>query len=144
ALVAVSQFVFTPQRDGAIGLGWAVGTGLVALGLATGVLAALLGVGGGVVVGPALAWRFGASDLVARGSSLVMMLPGAASGTLKNTKNRLPDLKTAALIGLPAAAATPLGSRAAAALDPRTNAILFGCYVAALLARSVYAALIRR
>ncbi|MDR1078613.1 MAG: sulfite exporter TauE/SafE family protein [Propionibacteriaceae bacterium] len=143
ALVAVSQFLFTPQRDGAIDLSWASGAGLVGLGLVTGVLAALLGVGGGVVVVPSLSLIFGASDLIARGTSLLMMLPGAVSGTLKNSKNQLVDLKAAALIGLPAIAMTPFGSLLAEALSARLNTVLFGVYVSALLVRSVFVALRR-
>ncbi|MDR1387364.1 MAG: sulfite exporter TauE/SafE family protein [Propionibacteriaceae bacterium] len=143
ALVAVSQFLFTPQRDGVVDLSWASGLGLVGLGLGTGVLAALMGVGGGVVVVPSLSLIFGASDLIARGTSLLMMLPGSLSGTLKNAKNKLVDLKAAALIGLPAIVMTPFGSRLAEALSARINTVLFGAYVSLLLLRSVYVALRR-
>jgi uncharacterized membrane protein YfcA len=144
ALVAVTQFVSFPGRDGHIALTWPVAGGLVGLGLATGVVAALLGIGGGLVVVPALSLVFGAGDLLARGTSLVMIIPGAVSGTIKNQANRLVNLRLAALIGLPAAAATPLGSLAARHLSPQVNTVLFGVYLAALVARSVYAAWPRR
>jgi uncharacterized membrane protein YfcA len=140
-LTAVSQFVFVPQREAEIPLDVGRGVAVVALGVVTGVLSGVLGLGGGLVVVPALTVLFGASDLVARGTSLVMMIPGAATGTWSNfRKGGLVDFKAAALIGGAAIAMTPLGNLAAGALPPRANSVLFGCYIAALFVRSAIVA----
>jgi uncharacterized membrane protein YfcA len=94
-----------------------------------------------VVVVPALTLLFGASDLVARGTSLLMMIPGAATGTYSNYRKRLVSLKAAALIGLPACATTPLGSFIAGWSTPKINTVMFGVYLAVLAVRSTYVAL---
>ena len=60
--------------------------GLVVLGVVTGTLAGLLGVGGGIIVVPALMLLFGTSDLIAKGTSLLMMIPTAVSGTIGNVR----------------------------------------------------------
>ena len=66
----------------------------------TGTLAGLLGVGGGIIVVPALMLLFGASDLIAKGTSLLMMIPTAISGTVGNVRRHNVDLFAAALIGV--------------------------------------------
>jgi uncharacterized membrane protein YfcA len=140
-LVAASQFLFVPQRDSTIALTVPLGIAVVGLGVVTGILSGILGVGGGVVVVPSLSFLFGASDLIARGTSLVMMIPGAATGTFANWRKHLVDLRAGLLIGLPAIVATPLGAWCAEALSPRLNSVLFGVYVTVLLIRSVLVAL---
>ena len=77
AVVIVSLFVVIPSRDAVLELTWVTGIGLVVLGVITGILAGLLGVGGGIIVVPVLVLIFGASDLVAKGTSLLMMIPTA-------------------------------------------------------------------
>ncbi|MDR1808629.1 MAG: sulfite exporter TauE/SafE family protein [Propionibacteriaceae bacterium] len=140
ALLAVSQFTLTPSRDAAAVLDWPHGVAMVGLGLVTGVLSGLLGIGGGVVIVPGLTFLFGLSDLVARGTSLLVMIPGAATGTWSNWRKKLVDLRAAAWIGLPAIAATPLGAWTAHLPSPKVNAVLFGVYLTVLVARSLYAA----
>jgi uncharacterized membrane protein YfcA len=56
------------------------------VGLVTGILSGLLGVGGGIIVVPALILLFGTSDLIAKGTSLLMMIPTAISGTIGNLR----------------------------------------------------------
>ena len=87
--VIVSQVVFTPLRDSAIHLHVVTGILLVALGVVIGVLSGLLGIGGGAVAVPSLSLLFGASDLIARGTSLLAMFPSAIAGTAANWKRGL-------------------------------------------------------
>ncbi len=89
----VSQLVFTPQRDSAIHLHVATGILLVALGVVIGILSGLLGIGGGAVAVPSLSLLFGASDLIARGTSLLAMFPSAIAGTAANWRRGLVYLK---------------------------------------------------
>jgi uncharacterized protein len=60
------------------------------LGLATGVLSALFGVGGAIVSNPGLR-ALGAAPLVAVGTTLPSILPGAISGTLRYRREGLID-----------------------------------------------------
>jgi uncharacterized membrane protein YfcA len=70
------------------------------LGLVTGVLSALFGIGGAIVSNPGLR-ALGAAPLVAVGTTLPSILPGAISGTLRYRREGLVDWRLVA----PAAAA---------------------------------------
>ena len=69
--------IIVPSRDAGLPLTVLTIAGLVVLGVATGTVAGLIGVGGGIVVVPALMLMFGTSDLIAKGTSLLMMIPTA-------------------------------------------------------------------
>jgi uncharacterized membrane protein YfcA len=70
------------------------------LGLVTGVLSALFGIGGAIVSNPGLR-ALGAAPLVAVGTTLPSILPGAISGTLRYRREGLIDWR----LVVPAAAA---------------------------------------
>ena len=129
AVVIVSLFVVVPSRDAVLELSWLVGIGLVVLGVITGILAGLLGVGGGIIVVPVLVLIFGASDLIAKGTSLLMMIPTAVSGTIGNIRRRNTDLRAAALIGVAACTTTALGAWIATIIDPFLGNILFAAFL---------------
>lgn len=129
-VVIVMLFVVVPSRDADLELTVLAGLGLAALGVFTGIMAGLLGVGGGVIVVPALMFLFGTSDLVAKGTSLLMMIPTAVSGTLGNLRRHNVDLVAAALIGVAACTTTALGAWVATLLDPLTANILFAGFLA--------------
>ena len=139
--VIVSQVVFTPLRDSAIHLHVVTGILLVALGVVIGVLSGLLGIGGGAVAVPSLSLLFGASDLIARGTSLLAMFPSAIAGTAANWKRGLVYLKHGLIIGMCAAVTAPLGTMLAGMITPRMGANLFVAYLAVLFIRSVWTAL---
>lgn len=128
-VVIVSLFLVIPSREAAFELTWLSGSGLVLTGLITGVIAGLIGVGGGVVVVPVLMLVFGTSDLVAKGTSLLMMIPTAVSGTIGNLRHRNVDLLAAAIIGVSACTMTALGAWLATLIDPLTGNILFAAYL---------------
>jgi uncharacterized protein len=67
----------------------------VLLGLLTGVLSALFGVGGAIVSNPGVR-ALGATPLVAVGTTLPSILPGAVSGTLRYQRERLIDWRVVA------------------------------------------------
>lgn len=131
-VVIVSLFVVVPSRDAVLELTWVTGPGLAVLGMITGVLAGLLGVGGGVVVVPALILLFGTSDLIAKGTSLLMMIPTAVSGTVGNVHRRNVDLFGAALIGVSACTTTALGAWFSTLLDPFVGNVLFAVFLAVI------------
>lgn len=128
-VVIVSLFLVIPSRDARLELTWIPGIGLAALGVVTGILAGLLGVGGGVIVVPALILLFGTSDLIAKGTSLLMMIPTALSGTIGNVRRRNVDLIAAAIIGLAACTTTAIGAWIATLIDPLAGNILFAVFL---------------
>ncbi|WP_292786107.1 MULTISPECIES: sulfite exporter TauE/SafE family protein [unclassified Microbacterium] len=128
-VVIVSLFLVIPSRDAVFELTWLTAIALVAVGVGTGVLAGLIGVGGGVIVVPVLMLAFGTSDLVAKGTSLLMMIPTALSGTVGNLRNRNVDLLAALLIGVSACTTTALGAWLATVVDPTVGNLLFAAYL---------------
>jgi uncharacterized membrane protein YfcA len=128
-VVIVMLFIVVPSRDAVLQLTWLTGIGLAGLGLFTGIMAGLLGVGGGVIVVPALMFLFGTSDLIAKGTSLLMMIPTAISGTVGNVRRKNVDLVAAALIGVAACTTTALGAWVATLLDPLVSNILFAAFL---------------
>jgi uncharacterized membrane protein YfcA len=99
------------------------------LGLITGILSGLIGVGGGVIVVPVLMLLFGMSDLIAKGTSLLMMIPTSLSGTFANFRKQNVDFVAAAFLGLSACALAPLGTWVANLVDPQLGNILFAAYL---------------
>lgn len=138
--VVVDQVSFVPSRDHQIAMTVATGVCLALLGVVIGMLAGLLGIGGGALAVPSLSMLFGASDLVARGTSLLAMFPNSITTSAANLKRRLAHVKTALIIGVTAAVTAPLGTWIAGAVSPRVGAIMFACYLCVLLVRSVFVA----
>ncbi|MBT1167062.1 sulfite exporter TauE/SafE family protein [Bifidobacterium simiarum] len=139
--VITSQIVFTPSRDQTIHMTVVTGVLLALLGVVIGTLAGLLGIGGGAVMVPALSVLFGASDLIARGTSLLAMFPSSIAGTAANWRRKLVHLKNGLAIGITAAIVAPFGTMIAGAISPRMGANLFAIYLGVLLIRSLWTAI---
>jgi len=137
-VVIVSLWIVVPQREDQIGISLFSAAMLVLTGLVTGVLSGILGVGGGIIVVPVLMFFFGANDLVAKGSSLVMMIPGSISGTLGNMRRKNIDLRAAAFVGIAACVCVPFSSYLATLLNPFVANALFSLYIAYLLGQMLY------
>lgn len=101
--VVVNQAGFVPSRSQRIVMTVTTGICLALLGVVIGTLAGLLGIGGGALAVPALSMLFGASDLIARGTSLLAMFPNSITTSAANLKRRLAHVKTALIIGVTAA-----------------------------------------
>lgn len=138
--VVINQVSFVPSRDHQIVMTVATGVCLALLGVVIGMLAGLLGIGGGALAVPALSILFGASDLIARGTSLLAMFPNSITTSVANMKRNLVHVKAALIIGLVAAVTAPLGTWIAGEVSPRVGAIMFACYLCVLLVRSMFVA----
>ena len=136
--VVVSLWFVVPQRDDAITMTFLTGSLLVVLGLVTGVLSGLLGVGGGVIVVPVLMFFFGASDLIAKGTSLIMLIPGSISGTIGNVRRQNVDLRAAAALGIAASVLSPLGSILATRITPFWSNVAFSLLLAFILGQMLF------
>ncbi len=72
---------------------------LIAIGVVTGVLAGLLGVGGGIVMIPAMMVLLGLPNVIAKGTSLAVIIPTAITGTLRNRSASNVDTRAAVIVG---------------------------------------------
>jgi uncharacterized protein len=88
------------------------------IGLVTGVLSGLFGVGGGFVIVPALVLLLGRSPALAKGTSLLAMLPPSVFGTILNTRRGLVDWRVMAGAGLAGAGFSYLTAGLSVGLDP--------------------------
>lgn len=138
--VVINQVSFVPSRDHQIVMSVTTGICLALLGVIIGTLAGLLGIGGGALAVPSLSMLFGASDLIARGTSLLAMFPNSITTSAANLKRKLAHVKTALIIAVTAAVTAPLGTWIAGEVSPRVGAIMFACYLCVLLVRSVFVA----
>ncbi|MDU0347344.1 sulfite exporter TauE/SafE family protein [Actinomyces sp. MRS3W] len=127
--VIISQQIMVPVRDAGLTLTPASGMALIGVGLVAGVLSGLVGVGGGAVIVPGTQLAVGIGDLLARGTSLVVMLPTAVSGTVTNLRHGVADLRIGLVVGVASAAASPLGSVVAGMVSPRTGTLLFNLFL---------------
>lgn len=140
-LVTVRLFLEVPVRSGVIVLSPVSIAGLVLLGLVMGIASGLFGIGGGVIVVPILVALFGAGDLLAKGTSLLAIIPGAVTGTVRNARAGVVDVIDGAIVGLTAAAASFAGVAIATALSPRLATILFAALLLAAIVQLVVRAI---
>lgn len=143
-IVIISLFLVIPSREAVVHIDWLIGTGMVLLGLFTGVMSGLLGIGGGVIVVPLLVVLFGASDLIAKGTSLLMVIATGVSGTVSNVLRKNVDPPAALTIGAAAALVTPLGVWAAYALPPAVANIVFSAFLVVVIIRMLVDVLVGR
>lgn len=128
----VSLWLSVPQRGDTIELSVVTAIALVGTGVFVGILSGILGVGGGIVVVPALMFFFGASDLIAKGTSLFMMIPGSLSGSIGNLRRNNVDLRGGLCVGIAACLASPLGLLTATSISAFASNVAFSVLLAAI------------
>jgi uncharacterized protein len=112
--------------------------GLVGTGLLSGVLAGLLGVGGGVVMIPPMVVLLGLPPVMAKGTSLAVIVPTALIGTLRNRSRNNADLRVAAVVGLAGIVSAVGGGWLSDKLSDTTSNMLFAILLLAVAARMVW------
>ncbi|MBT1018633.1 sulfite exporter TauE/SafE family protein [Canibacter sp. lx-72] len=118
-----------PARQDTIEMNPLVFVLLILFGIIPGIGVALLGIGGGIVAIPVLIAGFGASDLIAKGTSMVMVIVGAVSASYKNVKQKTIELKIPLIIGVAAAFVSPFSVQLAVFLTPLWSNILFSVFL---------------
>ena len=108
---------------------------LVLIGLITGILAGLLGVGGGIVMVPAMIVLFGIPAVVAKGTSLAVIVPTAVMGTWRNRTKHNTDLRVAAVVGMAGIVSAFAASQVSVGLSETTSNVLFAILLAAVAVR---------
>ncbi|MET0955446.1 MAG: sulfite exporter TauE/SafE family protein [Cryobacterium sp.] len=140
-VVAVRMVLVEPERGAALELSLVVVLGYLALGLAMGIASGLFGIGGGVIAVPALVAVFGVSDLIAKGTSLLVLVPTSIVGTVANLRAKLVDLPAGLVVGVTATIAAVPGVALALLIPPRLSSILFAVLLALAAAQLTIAAL---
>ncbi|HWM34137.1 MAG: sulfite exporter TauE/SafE family protein [Actinomycetota bacterium] len=136
-LVAVRLFFEVPARGTALELGVGVVVALVLLGVVMGIASGLFGIGGGVILVPVLIAFFGLGDLLAKGTSLLAMIPTSVTGSIANTRAGLVRLGDGLIAGVSAVAASFGGVALAFLLPPRLAVILFAIFILIVVAQLV-------
>jgi uncharacterized membrane protein YfcA len=113
---------------------------LVGVGVVAGVLAGLLGVGGGIVMVPALVLLLALPQPVAKGTSLVVIIPTALVATIRNVRAGDADLGLAAAAGMTGVLFGFAASLLSVRLDPVLSAVLFGALLVAMAIRLLLSA----
>lgn len=111
---------------------------LVGIGFATGVLAGLLGIGGGVVMVPAMVVFFSEPSVIAKGTSVAVIIPTSIMGTWRNWKANNIDMKVAAIVGLSGVLSAVIGSLIAGHLSEDLSNILFATLILVVAARMIW------
>lgn len=139
-LVAARLLLTTPVRGHHDNLSLYVGAGYLVLGLVTGILSGLFGVGGGIIAVPALIAVFGVSDLVAKGTSLIVMIPTSVVGTVSNWRAGTVGVRAGLVIGVVATLASVPGALLALAIPARPSSVLFGLLLIGVAAQLAHRA----
>ncbi len=140
AVTAGRMLAGTPEAAGELTLTVAAAFALAGCGVLVGLVAGLMGVGGGVIVVPALVLIFELGDVTAKGTSLLVVLPTAIVGTLRNLRHDNVDLRGALLIGAGGMLSAFGGGLLAGVIAPEVSAGLFAgllMIIALRLARDI-------
>lgn len=136
--VAVRLVLVPPVRTGHdVDLSPGVAAGFIALGLAVGVASGLFGIGGGIVAVPLLVSFFAASDLIAKGTSLLVSVPTSAIGTASNHRAGLVDVRTGLILGSVATAVSVPAVFLALATPPRLSGLLLAALLVLVAAQTI-------
>jgi uncharacterized membrane protein YfcA len=98
-LATATRLAVSTDSTGRTDLTVAMALLLVVVGLLTGTLAGLLGIGGGVIMVPAMVVLLGMVPVVAKGTSVAVIVPTAIMGTIRNRKKANADMRVAAVVG---------------------------------------------
>jgi uncharacterized protein len=102
---------------------------LVAIGVAAGVLSGLLGIGGGLVMVPAMVLVLGFDQHVAQGTSLLVIIPAALSGSITHHRNGRVSVRQAAYVALGGVVGASIGSVVALSVDDAVLRKLFAGFL---------------
>jgi uncharacterized membrane protein YfcA len=140
-VIAARLFFITPQRGDPTDLTPLIAAQYVILGLAMGILSALFGIGGGIIAVPAFISIFAISDLVAKGTSLAVMIPTSVVGTVSNWRAGTVDVRAGLVLGAAATIASIPGAALALILPARLSTVLFGVLLVAVAVQLTFKAI---
>ncbi|HKX75681.1 MAG TPA: sulfite exporter TauE/SafE family protein [Acidimicrobiia bacterium] len=110
----------------------------VVIGAVAGVVSGLAGIGGGVIMVPAMVFLLGLGQHVAEGTSLLAILFTAAAGTRVNVSHHYIEWRAVWLLTVTGVIFAPAAALFAQTLHADTLARLFGIWVLATAARTLW------
>jgi uncharacterized membrane protein YfcA len=137
ALSAVRLLLAGSDGAGREELTLLLGAGYLLTGLVAGLLSGVMGVGGGVIMVPIFSVLFGLPILLAKGTSLAVIVPGALVGTLRNRAQGTTDIRTGITVGLSGVVTASLASQLSLGLDPVVSRRLFAALLVIVIVRMV-------
>lgn len=133
-IVAARLLFVAPQRGDDVSLSPGVALGYLAVGAVMGVASGLFGIGGGIIAVPLLVSFFAVSDLVAKGTALLVTIPTSVVGTAANRRAGLVDVRAGLVVGVAAALAAVPAVGLALLMSPRLSGVLFAAILIAVAA----------
>lgn len=124
-LATATRLLLSSESDGRADLTVAMALLLVFVGVLTGTLAGMLGIGGGVILVPAMVVLLGMVPVVAKGTSVAVIVPTSIMGTIRNRKHANVDIRAATIIGLFGAVMAVVGGTVANGLSDQVSNIMF-------------------
>lgn len=138
-LVVTAVRLFIPMTAaGRDPLDVAMAVALVVIGFATGVLAGLLGIGGGVVMVPAMVVFFSEPSVIAKGTSVAVIIPTSIMGTWRNWKADNIDIKVAAIVGASGIVSAVAGGIIADVMSDDLSNVLFATLIIIVAIRMIW------
>lgn len=137
-LVTAARLFMAGDAAGRGALDWRTGAVLIVVGLVTGILAGLLGVGGGVVMVPAMMMILSEASVMAKGTSVAVIIPTALMGTWRNRRNDNADLRAAGIVGVGGIASAVVGGWIAGRMDETLSNVLFAILLVVVAARLLF------
>lgn len=98
-LATATRLLLGSDTSGRVDLTIPMALLLVVIGFVTGTLAGLLGIGGGVIMVPAMVVVLDMVTVIAKGTSVAVIVPTAIMGTIRNRKHANADIRVAAVVG---------------------------------------------
>jgi uncharacterized membrane protein YfcA len=124
-LATATRLTISTDSTGRADLTVAMALLLTTVGLLTGTLAGLLGIGGGVIMVPAMIVILGIEPVVAKGTSVAVIVPTAIMGTIRNRKKSNADLRVAAIVGGFGAASAIVGGTISDRMSDQLSNVMF-------------------
>lgn len=129
------RLFFTVSGTGREDITIALALAYVVVGVCTGALSGLLGVGGGAIMVPIMAVLFGVPSVIAKGTSLAVIIPTALMGTLRNRSNKNVNLPAAVVVGITGVVMAVVGAWVAASMSDAVSNALFALLLIAVAGR---------
>ncbi len=124
-LATATRLAISTDSTGRADLTVSMALALVVIGVLTGTLAGLLGIGGGVIMVPVMVVILGMAPVVAKGTSVAVIVPTAIMGTIRNRTKNNADIRVAAIVGGFGAASAVVGGTIADRLSEHLSNIMF-------------------
>ena len=137
-LITAIRLFIPLNADGREALTVFAAIALVFIGFVTGTLAGLLGIGGGVVMVPAMSVFFSELSVVAKGTSVAVIIPTSIMGTWRNWKADNVDLRVAGIVGVSGIISAIGGGVIADQMSQDLSNILFASLVLIVALRMVW------